>query len=173
MKPQVPPVVFYGIVALVLIVGASLLAPSGNPKFRASAMVGQPAPPVAGETLEKKKIDLADYKGKVVLLNFWATWCGPCKQELPTLIALQKKYGPQGFEILGLVSGDELKKATRYAKEHDMTWPQILATAEIGNPYGISGIPANFIIGRDGKVAATIEGLVEPSLLEDELKSHL
>lgn len=173
MKRQVPPIVFYGIVAVALLVGASLLTKPGNPELHKGALIDQPAPAIEGETVDGKKISLADYKGKVVLINFWATWCGPCKQELPTLVALKKKYGAQGLEIIGLVSNDNLKNATDYAKDNQMDWPQLTATPEIGSLYGINAIPASFVVDRKGQIAATIEGLVEPDILESEVKAHL
>lgn len=173
MKRQIPPIVFYGIVAIALLGGLSFLTKPGNPEYHRGALMDQPAPPIEGETVEGKKVSLADYKGKVVLINFWATWCGPCKQEIPTLVSLKTKYAAQGLEILGVVSNDDLKQATDYARAHEMTWPQLLGTAEQGSVYGVKGIPANFIVNREGKVVATIEGLIEPDLLESEVKAHL
>ena len=173
MKRQVPPIVFYGIVAVALLAVVQLLTKPGNPQLHKGALVGQPAPAIEGKTPEGKKVSLSDYKGKVVLVNFWATWCGPCKQEIPTLVELQKKYGAQGFEILGLVSNDDMGKAMAFAKSNEMTWPQLSATPEIGGAYGIRAIPASFIVNRKGEVAASIEGLIAPELLEDEVKAHL
>ncbi len=173
MKRQVPPIVFYGIVAVALLAAVQLLTKPGNPQLHKGALIDQAAPAIVGETLDGKKISLTDYKGKVVLVNFWATWCGPCKMEIPTLVALQKKYAAQGFEILGLVSNDELKKAVEFASHNEMTWPQLKATPEVSVNYGVRAIPASFIINRKGEVAAIIDGLVAPELLEDEVKAHL
>lgn len=173
MKRQIPPVFFYGIVAVVVLAAVSLLTAPGNPILHKGPLIGQPAPAIEGETLAGKKVRLTDYKGKVVLVNFWATWCGPCRKEIPTLVALQKKYAAQGLEILGMISNDELEKATRFATENGMTWPQLTATPEQAQDYKINGIPATFIVKRDGTIGAAVPGLVEPELLEDEIKAHL
>ena len=135
--------------------------------------MNQPAPALEGPTVDGKTVHLANYKGKVVLVNFWATWCGPCRKEIPTLVALQKKYAAKGLEVIGMVSNDDLEKATQFAKDNEMTWPQLNATPEQAQAYNISGIPATFIIKRDGTVGATITGLIEPELLEAEIQAHL
>jgi peroxiredoxin len=173
MKRQIPPIVFYGIAAVALMSAVTLLTKPGNPELHKGSLMDQPAPAIEGKTADGKQVSLADYKGKVVLVNFWATWCGPCRKELPSVVALHKKYAARGLEVIGMVSNDDLTQATQFAKDNEMNWPQLNVTPELGMAYGIRAIPATFIVGRDGKIAATIDGLVEPSVLEAEVQAHL
>ena len=116
--------------------------------------------PLKGVDLGGKAISYNDYKGKVLLVDFWATWCGPCVAELPNVIEAYKKYHAQGFEILG-ISLDQATakdKLTSFIKEHNMDWPQIYDgkywQAENAVAYGVRAIPFTLLIGKDGKVAA-------------------
>ena len=94
--------------------GELVPAPGGDTLNYVSPLNGKPAPAFALDDLTGKKVSLASYKGKAVMINFWATWCGPCKLETPWLVELRKKYAAQGFEVLGVdTEGDDLKPATR------------------------------------------------------------
>ena len=125
-------------------------------------------PAIEGETADGKTFNLADYKGKVILVNFWATWCGPCRMEIPDLIALQEKYGPRGFVVVGLA--DERDKETnpsmslaavaRFAADAKMNYPLLLQPEGIRNDFGgVSGLPTSFLIDRNGKVVYAMEGI--------------
>ena len=108
------------------------------------------------------------------MVNFWATWCGPCRMEMPSFIALEKKYRDKGVVFLGVVMSDELSKAAQYAKENQLVWPHISATTEITEAYGgIPSLPSTFIISRKGTVTAKIEGMAEEGPLEVEITSQL
>lgn len=112
-------------------------------------------------SLDGKEVDLAAMKGKVILIDFWATWCGPCIAELPHVIATYEKYQDQGFEVIGISLDQETdrEKLKTFIKDRNMTWPQYFDGKgwgnEIAQQYGISSIPATFLIGKDGTVAAT------------------
>jgi peroxiredoxin len=110
-----------------------------------------------------KEVRLADYKGKVVLLDFWATWCGPCKIEIPGFIELYAKYKAQGLEVVGVVMLDKFENAKPYAEKMKMTYPILNGDEQqdaIDNAYGpLFGLPMSFIISRDGRVCQKHLGL--------------
>ena len=112
-------------------------------------------------SLDGKEVDLKDMKGKVILIDFWATWCGPCIAELPTVIDAYEKYHDQGFEIIG-ISLDNAKdedKLKDFVKDKKMPWPQAFDGKgwqnSLAKKFGITSIPATFLIGKDGKVASS------------------
>jgi thiol-disulfide isomerase/thioredoxin len=130
-------------------------------------LVGKPAPPIAGEDVDGHHVSLADLKGKVVLVDFWATWCPPCIDAIPALNAILRKYGDQGLVILG-VNVDALHENVRETKtalptvrrfmvKHRVTWTNLQSgqpTGDLSDAYRVEQIPANFLIGRNGKVIA-------------------
>ena len=110
-----------------------------------------------------KEVNLADYKGKVLLLDFWATWCGPCKVEIPGFIDLYKKYKGDGLEVVGVVLLDKFENAKPYAAKMNMTYPVLDGDPQqdkIDDAYGpLFGLPMSFIISRDGRVCQKHLGL--------------
>jgi thiol-disulfide isomerase/thioredoxin len=132
---------------------------------------GQVAPPFQLATLDGKKVSLADYKGKAVLVNFWATWCAPCKLEMPWLVELRAKYAPQGFEILGISKDDPGSKDIEpYAKKIGVNYPVLQADEKISDTYRIDFLPMSYFVGRDGKVVEQIAGLPDS---KDEVEAAI
>ena len=121
-------------------------------------------------------VALSSYQGKVILLDFWATWCGPCKVEIPHFIEFQEKYGERGLQIVGISVDDTADKLEPYVREMKMNYPvlQGLGHDDVQDAYGpMFGIPVSVLISRDGKVCATHTGLTGKDVFEREIKSLL
>jgi thiol-disulfide isomerase/thioredoxin len=126
--------------------------------------------------VDGNQVSLASYKGKVVLLNFWATWCGPCKAEIPGFVRLQEKYRDKGLVIVGYSVDDTADKAKAYAAEYKMNYPILLGEGreDVQDAYGpIWGIPASFIISKDGKVCRKHMGIAPEAVFEKEVAALL
>jgi thiol-disulfide isomerase/thioredoxin len=125
--------------------------------------------------LDGKEVALSSYKGKVVLLNFWATWCGPCKAEIPGFVELQEKY-KDDLVIVGFSVDDPADKAKAFAAEYKMNYPILLGEGreDVQESYGpIWGIPASFLISKDGKVCRKHLGIAPKSVFEKEIVALL
>jgi peroxiredoxin len=136
---------------------------------------GQTAPDFELQSLDGKNVKLSDFRGKAVLLNFWATWCEPCKVEMPWFVELQKEYGPQGFQILG-VSIDEggTDEIAKFAQKMGVNYPVLLGKEAVEQSYGGVGVlPTTFFIDRDGKLVAREFGLQSRSVFVDHIKESL
>ena len=118
-----------------------------------------------------KEAKLSDYKGKAVLLNFWATWCGPCKLEIPWFIEFQRKYRDQGLAVLGVSMDDDgWKVITPYVQKVGMNYTVLLGNEDIAKLYGgVEGLPTTFLIDRTGKIAAMHTGIVSKNAYEGEI----
>ena len=123
-----------------------------------------------------KDVTLADFKGKVLLIDFWATWCGPCKVEIPHFVEFQEKFGKDGLQIVGISVDDPLEKLEPYVREMKMNYPvlQGLGHDDVQDAYGpILGIPVSVLVSRDGKICATHTGLTEKDVFEREIRALL
>ncbi len=122
------------------------------------------------------ELDLASLKGKVILLNFWATWCGPCKIEIPAFIELQDEYGDQGFQVLGLSVDDPPEQIRPFAEDLDVNYPMLvgLDRDDFQEAYGpIWGLPVTYWIDREGTLCKTHMGIASKDELELALKTLL
>ena len=136
---------------------------------------GQVAPDFDLKSLDGKDVKLSDLRGKAVLLNFWATYCGPCKIEMPWFVELQKEYGPQGFQIVGVAMDDaSTEDIDKFAKDMGVNYPILLGKEAVGDSYGgINVLPTTFLIDRDGKLVAREFGLQSRSVFVDHIKQAL
>ncbi len=150
-----------------------------------SPMVGKQAANFTLTDVNGRKVSLADYKGKAVQLNFWATWCAPCKIETPWLVELEKQYKPKGFEILGVSFDDldldnaaKLKTETtdiaKSAKQLGIDYPVLLDGDAISKQYGDPEVfPTSFFVNKQGKIVAATMGLTSKDDLENNIKKAL
>ena len=144
----------------------------------ATALVAQQSDQTAAgfslTDLQGHKLSLADHNGKVILLDFWASWCVPCQAEIPRFIEWQKKYGPQGFQVIGLSMDDDKEAARTFARRYKLNYPVAMGTEKLAESYGgVLGLPANFIIDRQGRIVAKHVGETDLNLIESEIKSQL
>jgi peroxiredoxin len=152
-----------------------------------SGLTGKPAPNFTLQDLKGQQVSLANYRGKAVMINFWASWCAPCKVETPWLVQLRDKFAPQGFEILGVssegddatpkdkVTWDKDKAAIeKVAQQEKIPYPVLLGGDGIAEPYGgVEDLPTSFFVNRKGIVVAAEMGLTSESNLESDIEKAL
>jgi peroxiredoxin len=148
---------------------------AGLPSNSGPTMQGKLAPDFTLTSLDGKSVRLSDFRGKAVLLNFWATWCEPCKIEMPWFVEMQKQYGSQGLQILGVAMDDASPKdISQFAKDLGVNYPIVIGKEEVGDEYGgVQFLPATFYIGRDGKVVDKVFGLKGRGEIQDDIKKAL
>jgi cytochrome c biogenesis protein CcmG/thiol:disulfide interchange protein DsbE len=147
-------------------------APSPTPE---TPKKGTLAPDFTSADMKGRHVELSSLKGKVVVLNFWATWCGPCKIEMPWLVDLQKKYGPQGLQIVGVAMDDASdKEILAFARKMRVNYLVLRGSEKIAGLYGgLEGLPATFFLDRSGRIVDETMGLVSESVIEDAIKQAL
>ncbi len=139
-----------------------------------STTVSQPAPDFSLPQLNGQDLRLSSYRGKVVLLDFWASWCEPCRVETPHLIELQQKYGDQGLQVIGLSMDDSPDPARAFYQQFRMNYPVVMGNAKTGELYGgVLGLPIAFLIDRDGRIKSKHIGATEPAVFEKEIATLL
>lgn len=148
------------------------------------AAAGSPEPDVMLKTMDDKNVTLADYRGKVVLVNFWATWCEPCLGEIPDLIQLQRKYSSRGFTILGVAMDDEGKSVVapwvqkqRFdvnGQKEPFDYPILIGNSDVADKFGgLLGYPTTVLISRDGKQVKRITGPISEDEISKTIESLL
>ncbi|MFZ0806804.1 MAG: TlpA disulfide reductase family protein [Candidatus Sulfotelmatobacter sp.] len=133
-----------------------------------------PAPDFSLPDLNGHLLQLSSYRGKVVLLDFWATWCDSCRGEIPHFVTLQNKYGAQGFQMIGVSMDDSPDPVRDYCQRLQMNYPVVMGNAEIGKRYGgILGLPIAFVISADGRIYAKHTGATQASVFEHDVTQLL
>ena len=164
------------VVALMLFIGIHTARRSGPGSAAVSLDIkGHAAPEFALQSLDNTTVHLSDFRGKAVLLNFWATWCSPCKIEMPWFVELQQQYGPQGLQVIGIAMDDASKEdIAKFAKDLGVNYPILLGKESVGEAYGgVQFLPTTFFIDRDSKVLEREFGLKSRSVFEDNIKKAL
>ena len=139
------------------------------------AIRGTAAPAFELANLDGKTLRMADLKGKVVLVNFWATWCGPCLLEIPWFVEFQKEYGPKGLEIVGVSMDEEGPSVVKpFVAKHEMNYTVVMGTDKTPELFGgLPGYPVSFLIDRQGKFYSKHLGLVSKEDIESEIQALL
>jgi peroxiredoxin len=139
--------------------------------FAAKSLVGKKAPAFARTDLNGARLDLKSYRGKLILLNFWATWCAPCQIEMPVFAAWQRQYGPQGLQVIGISMDDSPAPVRRLVQKLQLNYPIAMGDAPLGERYGgVLGLPLTYLIDSNGVVRAQFQGETDPKTIEKQLK---
>jgi thiol-disulfide isomerase/thioredoxin len=139
-----------------------------------SAETRRLAPDFSLTDVSRHKLTLSSYRGKVILLDFWATWCDPCREEIPRFVELQNKYRDRGLQIIGISMDDTPEPVRDFYRQFKMNYPVALGNAKIGELYGgVLGLPIAFLIDREGRIYSKHIGAIEISVLENEIKALL
>jgi cytochrome c biogenesis protein CcmG/thiol:disulfide interchange protein DsbE len=164
--------------------GELVVDSAGTPQYL-SPLIGKPAPPFTLEDLNGKKVSLADFKGHALAINFWATWCAPCKIETPWLIDLRNQYAVQGFEVLAISADDidrkdpkkfseEKQEIARFVQRMHMPYPVLIDGDSISEPYGgLDALPTTYYLDRNGTVVAAQMGTTSKDEIGRNIKRAL
>ena len=153
-----------GIVTLITVLAAlAVEQPSVKELLKPLKLSGYPSsmrpPDFSSLTADSKTVSLAGLRGRVVLLNFWATWCLECRPEMPVFEQLHRKFATQGLRVIGINARERTAAVREYSKELGLTFPLVLdSRGEINAAYGVIGLPTTFIVGRDGRAVALAVG---------------
>jgi cytochrome c biogenesis protein CcmG/thiol:disulfide interchange protein DsbE len=164
-------------VAAAVIIGAISVYYNMNPtpaQSAASAAEGKgTAPQFSLTDVHGNQVSLAQYRGKVVILDFWAPWCPPCRKEIPDFISLQRQYASQGLQVIG-IGLDEPANVTSFVQQNGFNYPVAVGDDATANLYGgVSGLPTTFIIDRNGTIRNRFEGFTDRSVFEQEIRKLL
>jgi cytochrome c biogenesis protein CcmG/thiol:disulfide interchange protein DsbE len=179
------------IIAVVAVIAATYLADRATrqpknsiAKVTLSSAAVKPAPDLTLKDLDGKSLSLAQYKGKVVLVNFWATWCEPCQVEIPWLIEMQQKYADKGFTVLGIAMDEEgasvvtpwvnKERFDVNGSKSQMNYPIVIGDDAAADKFGgLLGYPTSVLINRDGKIVKRITGIISYDEISKSIESQL
>lgn len=166
------------LILLTLVLGAAWIWLNRVPEASATAerpaipLVGHPAPEFTLQTLDGESLSLSDLKGQAVVLNFWASWCGPCRAEMPELERAYRENADGGLVVLGVNQGEQQAIAADFARQFDLTFPIVLdQRLLVSNAYQSNSLPTTFFIDRDGIIREHVIGQMNTALLNERLRS--
>jgi len=136
--------------------------------------IGSRAPAFSLPDLEGKAVSSAEFAGEVVILDFWATWCPPCREEMPHLVRLQSKYRSQGLRVVGLsLDAGGARDVAPFADEHNVNFTMLLATDELARSYEVTFVPTMLILDREGTIVKRFVGFTSPDVIEAAIAPYL
>jgi peroxiredoxin len=157
-----------------LALGALLFGAGAHPAFAANALLNRKAPVFQRKDLSGAKLDLARYKGKVVLLNFWATWCAPCQTEMPAFVAWQRESGAQGLQVIGISMDDDADLVRKLVAKLNVNYPVAMGDEALGALYGgVLGLPLTYLIDKHGVIRARFQGETDLAKIQKQWKALL
>ena len=138
------------------------------------SLINRQAPRFVRPDVNGKRIDLEDYRGKVVLLNFWATWCAPCRVELPAFSSWQGRYGQEGLQVIAVSMDDDSAPVVKAVSRLQLNFPVLMGNEKLGSEYGgVLGLPITYLIGRNGKIAVRYAGETDLDQIESKIRELL
>jgi len=156
------------------LLGACFGAGATQGVFAASSLLRKTAPEFVRTGLNHQRVDLKAYRGKVVLLDFWATWCAPCQVEMPRFATWQSQYGPRGLQVIGISMDDDPADALRVVRKLRLNYPVAMGDEKLGELYGgVLGLPLTFLIDSKGVVRAEFQGETDLNVMEKQLQALL
>lgn len=164
---------------LAILIGLALFllarhSKTGGPAPAKAGAINSVAPDFSLTNLDGQKLKLSEYKGKIVLLDFWATWCAPCQEEIPGFVDMQKKYGDRGLQVIGISMDDSPAPVRPFYQKHEMNYPVAVGDAQLADRFGgVLGLPVTFLIDRDGKIRQKFVGATEVSTIDKAVQSLL
>jgi cytochrome c biogenesis protein CcmG/thiol:disulfide interchange protein DsbE len=154
--------------------GGSTAGPSGSVVTIGSPLIGQAAPALVGETLDGATFDLAALRGRPVLVNFWASWCGPCREEFSLLEDAAARYADEGLVVVGTLFKDDAEPARAFVEEQGVTWPTVTDPARsIGAAWKVLAPPQTFFVDREGIIREVQVGQVRDAAELDQLLASI
>jgi len=151
----------------------ALAATAQSPKTSKSSTGRSPAPNFNLKDASGKDFKLADLKGKVVLVNFWATWCEGCQVEIPWFVEFQKEYADRGLVVVGIAMDDDWKSVKPWIEEKKVNYPIVIGNQELGKQYGLIGMPLTALVDREGRIVDVHNGIVDKTATEQRIKDLL
>jgi peroxiredoxin len=154
-------------------VGVGIYSYKHSPGSRPDSTVAKqhgPAPDFNLPLIDGGQLRLSSYRGKVVLLDFWATWCVPCREETSHFVDLQQKYGGEGLQIIGVSMDDSTDPVRSFYQQFHMNYPVVMGTADVGGAYGgVLGLPIAFLIDREGRIYAKHIGATDAAVFDKDI----
>ena len=176
MKRDPVIIIVVALVVTVMLVFGYKMAEKAPVAAQPPTGAGKPAPDFSLKSIDGRTVQLSDFKGKAVVVNFWATWCEPCKVEMPWFVELQKQYGPDGLQILGISSDEDASNddLSKFAKDLGVNYPILVGQEKVEQSYGgIQFLPVTVYIDREGKIVDKVFGLKGRGEIEDNIKKSL